>query len=361
MTLDNDGNTGPRGPRIPSDLPPRRPGAEGAQRDAGGVAAPDRTPAAAPSESNSASDSTSPRGVVRSILAGLNPITRALVVSSLLSYCRALAAVAAAVAAGLSRPTALATADAAARVLLGDSMDLPEVDAADVAPHAPCAGIIGAWFAESIYDLARSAAKGTAGQGDFADLIALLVSVGDGRELAPPASSTDDADDADDTSADDETADPIDADGYPRSLVRAILATVPRPVALVSASTIAAWCRALAGLARAAEAAPPPSNDLSRALLNAGARETAVIAAQAATDHTNNVLPTVDGVHAAWRAMLAAWFGASADALAQLRHGAGGLDALAIELDGFPFDGGPDAIAPSPQTSSDATRPRPLV
>lgn len=180
MTFDNDGNALDTAPRFPSD-PPRRPGAEGAQTDAEGVAAPARTPAAAPSESNSASDSTSPRATVRAILAGLGPAERAAVVAAVLAFARALSALAAAVAGGLSRPTALAMGDAAARVLVGDSTEVHEVDDNEPAPFAPVCALLGAWWQSGPYDLAREAARGSVSPADFADAVAFL----SGESTAP--------------------------------------------------------------------------------------------------------------------------------------------------------------------------------
>jgi hypothetical protein len=197
MTFDNDGNPLDTAPRFPSDPPARRAAEtdndssasgssnDAAQTDAEGVAAPARTPAERPSQDTSASDSTTARAVARVILYALPVAQRAAVAFAVLSYCRGLAAVAAGVAAGLGRLTALAMADSAARVLLGAATDITEVDDADPVPFAPCAALLGAWWATGPYDLAREVAGGAMSAADFAEALAVLEQVaGDADALA---------------------------------------------------------------------------------------------------------------------------------------------------------------------------------
>lgn len=93
MNLDTDGNPSPHASARPSDAPPRRSRAEGAQTGAEGVAAPFRTPAAAPSQSNDTDDATTHRrALVRAILSTVPPAVLPLAVFALRLWCRALAA-----------------------------------------------------------------------------------------------------------------------------------------------------------------------------------------------------------------------------------------------------------------------------
>jgi len=93
MTTDTDGTPSPHAPRIPSDPPPRRPRAEGAQTGAEGVAAPHRTPAAAPEKSNDTDDATTHRrAMVRAILSTVPAAVLPLAVFALRLWCRAIAA-----------------------------------------------------------------------------------------------------------------------------------------------------------------------------------------------------------------------------------------------------------------------------
>ena len=178
MNLDNDRN--PIAPHHPSDPPPRRPAGQGegfAQTEAGGVAAPVRSPADAPSQDTDASDATSSRAVVRSILAALPLDVRAAVVAAVLAWCRSLAAVAGMVGRReLGAVEALPLTDAA-------TVTLMERDGA--APHDVVAAMLGAWWAAGPYDLARQVSRGTTSAGDFADALAFLVQLqGDADALA---------------------------------------------------------------------------------------------------------------------------------------------------------------------------------
>lgn len=168
MTLDNDGN--PQAPRHPSDPPPRRSPADGAQTEAEGVAAPARSPVEAPSKSADTGDATTPRAIVRAILAALPLPLRAAVVAAVLAWARSLAAVAGMVARReLSPSAALALTDAAAETL---------VDADDGAPpHVVVCAMLGAWWAAGPYDLARQVSKGTTGPADFTDAVEFLAAV----------------------------------------------------------------------------------------------------------------------------------------------------------------------------------------
>ena len=178
MTLDNDRN--PIAPHRPSDPPPRRPAGQGegfAQTEAGGVAAPVRSPADAPSQDTDASDATSSRAVVRSILAALPLDVRAAVVAAVLAWCRSLAAVAGMVGRReLGAVEALPLADAA-------TVTLMERDGRP--PHDVVGAMLGAWWASGPYDLARQVSRGTTSAADFEDALGFLVQLqGDADALA---------------------------------------------------------------------------------------------------------------------------------------------------------------------------------
>lgn len=340
MTLDTDGNPTPHAPHRPTDPPPRA----GAQTGAGGVAAPSRTPADAPSQSTDTDDATTARATTRAILAALPAELRALTIAAVLSYVRALASLAAAVREGLARPSALAMADAAARVLVGDATDVHEVDAAPSAPSAPCTAILGAWWGMGPYDLARDAASGSVGPAEFTDAAQLMAELGDGRcldapRVAPrivrcplPAG-----------------VERVDLRGVSYRgtdpYLRAILGAAPRPLALACALTMAPWARTLAALARAgdalaAAAATTPAAELgeeglTRWVARCNPREFPSAAADAATLAVLHAFDGMDGAAELWRALTAARFAALPAELSTLRRDAVDLDAFADDLDAF--------------------------